>query len=140
MKRNVVLLIDADPATFTAALSATEIMGFEIRSGQIRHDLSEFSEYDLDDVAAIILDYDPDAHGSEIAAELPHWLPPRPLIFISSQSAFEYPHQHSGAPTKYLTKPVSAIQVVRALDTVLQHPAAANCDRWGHPMYEALVE
>jgi DNA-binding response OmpR family regulator len=136
----VILLIDADPDTYTAALSAAQIMGFEVRSGNIRQDLSEFTEYELDDVAAIILDYDPDLHAAEIAHELPHWLPPRPLIFISSQSAFEYPLQHQGTATQHVTKPVNAIQVVRALDAVLQDPAAANCDRWGHPMYEALVE
>ncbi|HLW34991.1 MAG TPA: hypothetical protein VKS98_04965 [Chthoniobacterales bacterium] len=140
MKRNVILLIDADPDTYTAALSAAQIMGFEVRSGQIRHDLSEFTGYELNDVAAIILDYDPDLHAAEIAQELPHWLPPRPFIFISSEWLAECPLLHERHATKHLTKPVNAIQVVRALDTVLQHPAAANCDRWGHPLYEALAE
>lgn len=140
MERNVILLIDADTDTYTAALNAAQIMGFEVRAGQIRHDLSEFTECELHDVAVIILDYDPDVHGGEIAKELPHWEPPRPLIFISGGSAADYLLMREGPATKHLTKPVNAIQLVRVLDTILENPPGVSCDRWGHPRDSALVE
>ena len=133
MERNIILLVDADRDTYTAALSAAQIMGFELRSRQIRHDLSEFTEYELDDVAAIILDYDPEVHGGEIAKELPHWEPPRPLIFIASGSDADLPLMREGPATQHLTKPVNAIRLIRVLDAILENPPAVSCDLWGHP-------
>ena len=140
MERKIILLIDADTDTYTAALSAAQIMGLEVRSGQIRHDLSEFTEYELDDVAAIILDYDPDVHGGEITKGLPHWEPPRPLVFIFSGSAADCPLMHEGPATKHLTKPVTAIKLIRVLDTIFENPPAVSCDLWGHPRHGALVK
>jgi hypothetical protein len=129
MKRNIILLIDADADTHTATLTAAQIVGLDIRVAQI-HDVSEISDLGLDDVAAIVIDYDPDVHGPAIAKELPQWLPPRPLIFISSES--EHGLLFDGAAARSLVKPVTAAQVVHALDAILNHRPAASCDRWGH--------
>lgn len=130
MKRNVVLLVDADVDTYTAALSAAQATGFDIRVAQIQRDLSEISDFELDDVAAIVLDYDPDIHGPAIAEELSQWLPQRPLIFVSSE--YEHALMFEGNPTRDLTKPVTAAQVRHALDAILNQQPAARCDRWGH--------
>src|SRR5579864_5266746 len=112
MKRNVILLVDADVDTYTAVLSAAQAAGFDIRVAQAQRDLSEISDFELDDVAAIVLDYDPDGHGAGIAEELSQWLPPRPLIFISSE--YEHGLMFEGSATRHLTKPVSAAQVMHA--------------------------
>ena len=132
MRRNVILLVDADVDTYTATLSAAQTAGLDIRAVQIQRDLSEISDFELDDVAAIVLNYDPDIHGRAIGEELPQWLPPRPLIFISS----EYGHalMFEGTATRHLTKPASAVQVMHALDAILNHQPAASCDLWGHPL------
>lgn len=140
MDRNTILLVDGDTDTYTAALSAAQILGLEVRGGQIRHDLSEFTEYELDDVAAIILDYDPHVHGGEISEELSHWDSPRPLIFITNGCADQRPLLREGPAIQHLTKPVNAVRLVRVLDDMLEHPVGVSCDRWGHPRYGALVE
>jgi DNA-binding response OmpR family regulator len=131
MKRNVILLIDADADTYAVTLTAAQTAGLDVRTAQIERDLSEITEFELNDVAAIVLDYDPDVHGGGIAEELSQWLPPRPLIFISSE------HEHGlmfeGSATRHLTKPVSAAQVMHALDAILNQQPAASSDRWGHP-------
>ena len=129
MKRNVILLIDGDTDTYTATLSAAQAAGFDIRPAQIQRDLSEISDLELDDVAAIVLEYDPDMHGPAIAAQ---WLPPRPLIFISRE--YEHALMFQGAAARHLIKPVTAAQVMHALDTVLNHQPAPSCDHWGHPL------
>ncbi len=133
MKRNVILLVDADIDTYTATLSAAQAAGFDIRVAQIQRDLTEMSDFELDDVAAIVVDYDPDVHGPAIAEELSQWLPPRPLIFISSE--YEHALMFEGTATRHLTKPVSADQVMHALDAILNQQLAANCDRWGHASF-----
>ena len=131
MKRNVILLIDADADTQAATLTAAQTAGLDVRAAQIERDLSEITQFELDDVAAIVLDYDPDVHGPAIAEELSQWLPPRPLIFISSE--YEHSLIFEGSATRHLTKPVSAAQIVHALDAILNQQPAGNCDRWGHP-------
>ncbi len=130
MKRNVILLVNADVDTYAAALAAAHVAGFDIRVAQIQRDVSEVSDCELDDVAAIVLDYDPDGHGAEIAEELPQWLPPRPLIFVSSE--YEHDLMFEGSAIRHLTKPVSAAQIVHALDSILNQQPAVSCDRWGH--------
>lgn len=130
MKRNVVLLVDADTDTYTATLTAAQSAGLDIRVAQIQRDFSEISDFELDDVAAIVLDYDPDIHGPAIAKELSQWLPQRPLIFVSSE--YEHALMFEGNPTRHLTKPVTAAQVRHALDAILNQQPAASCDRWGH--------
>jgi len=115
MKQNVVLLIDADSKTYTATLSAVQSAGFNVRVGQIRNDLSEITEFELDDVAAIVLDYDPDMHGSVIAEELSRWQPPRPLIFISSGEGLHHPLILTGRAARHLSKPVTANQLAHCI-------------------------
>lgn len=132
MKPNIILLIDADADTHTAALSAAQTIGLEIRTSKIKRGLMEITESELDDVAAIVLDYDQRVHGPAIADELSRWLPPRPLIFISSE--YEHALMFEGTATRHLTKPVTAAHVVHALDAVLNHEPAVRCDRWGHPL------
>jgi FixJ family two-component response regulator len=135
MKRNVILLVDADPDTCAATLTAARTAGFDVRFGQIQRDLSEITEFGLDDIAMIVLDYDPDGHGPEIAKALAQWLPPRPLIFISSDGAVRRPRMPAGGAAKHLTKPVTAQQIAHAIQAVASTcEAQAPCsDRWGHP-------
>ena len=132
MKRNVILLVDANTETYTATLSAAQAAGFDIRVAQIHRDLTEITDFKLDDVAAIVLEYDPDIHGPAIVEELSHWLPPRPLIFIASE--YEHALIFEGPATRRLIKPVTAAQVMHALDTILNHQPAPSCDHWGHPL------
>lgn len=135
MKRNLILLVDADPDTCAASLSAAQTLGFDVRFGQIQRDLSEIAEFGLDDIAVIVLDYDPDVHGPEIAEALAQWLPPRPLIFISSDGAVRRPRMLAGGAAQHLTKPVTVERLARAIGTLARAPGALTrcCDRWGHP-------
>jgi CheY-like chemotaxis protein len=135
MNRNVILLVDADPETCAATLTAARTAGFDVRFGQIQRDLSEITEFGLDDIAVIVLDYDPDVHGPTVAEALAQWLPPRPLIFISSDGVVRRPRMPAGGAAKHLTKPVTSEQLALAIGTVASasEAQAPCCDRWGHP-------
>lgn len=135
MKQNVILLIDADADTYAATLSGAQSAGFDVRVGQIQHDLSEMTEFELDDVAAILLDYDPDLHGPTVTEELARWLPPRPLIFISSGEGLHHPLILTGRAARHLSKPVTADQLAHAIETAVKNLEChcVSCDRWGHP-------
>jgi CheY-like chemotaxis protein len=135
MKRNVILLVDADPDTCAVALTAAQTTGCDVRFGQIQRDLSEIAEFGLDDIAVIVLDYDPDVHGPAIAEALAQWLPPRPLIFISSDGVVRRPRMSAGGAAKHLTKPVAPDQLAEAIETIAHGPDGRHltCDRFGHP-------
>jgi CheY-like chemotaxis protein len=135
MKRNVILLVDPDPNTRAATLSAAQTAGLDVRFGQIQRDLLEIAEFGLDDIAVIVLDYDPDVHGPAGAEALAQWLPPRPLIFVSSDQVVRRPRMPAGGAAKHLTKPVTSEQLAHAIEAVTSAcEAQAPCsDRWGHP-------
>jgi FixJ family two-component response regulator len=136
MKQNVVLLIDPDADTRASMLTAAEITGFDIRFAQLKRDLSEITEFELDDVAAIVLDYDPDAHGSVIDGELSRWQPRRPLIFISRGEGLHHPLILTGRAARHLTKPVTANQLAHSIEAVVKalECHCVSCDQWGHPL------
>jgi FixJ family two-component response regulator len=139
MKPNLILLLDADADTCAATLAAAKIAGFDVRIGQIQHDLSEIAEFGLDDIAVIVLDYDPGAHGSALGETLAQWQPPRPLIFISSDMIVPPPRLPAGGATKHLMKPVTVDQLTHAIGA-LANPCEAQTpcsDRWGHPCANA---
>jgi FixJ family two-component response regulator len=118
MKRNVILLVDADPDTCAATLAASQALGFDVRFGQVRHDLSEITEFGLDDVAVVVIDYDPDVHGPAITDALIHWLSPRPLIFISRDGVVRRPRMPAGGAATKLTKPVTSEELAHAIGAV----------------------
>lgn len=131
MKRNVILLVDADADTCAATLVAAASVGFDVRFAQIERDLSELTEFSLDEVAVIVLDYDPDVHGLAIAELLDHWEPPRPVILLSSGDGVDHPLTLVGTNARHLTKPVTVPRLAHAIQTLVLH--GCSCDRWGHP-------
>ena len=135
MKPNVILLVDADADTCAATLAAAQTAGLDVRFGQIRRDLSEIAEFGLDDIAVIVLDYDPDTHGSAIGETLAQWQAPRPLIFISSNKMAPPPRMPAGRAAKHLTKPVTVERLAHAIRSIARPcEAQTPCsDRWGHP-------
>lgn len=135
MKQNVILLVDADADACAVTLEAAKASGFDVRFAQIERDLSELTQMSLDDIALIVLDYDPDVHGLAIAELLDHWQPPRPVILISSDEGLNHPLRLIGTPTRHLTKPVTVARFVHAIQALTNASAAhcLSCDRWGHP-------
>ena len=141
MKPNVILLVDADPDTFAATLTAAQSAGLDVRVAELERDLSEITALELDDVAAIILDYDPELHGALIAEKLSRWQPLRPLIFISTGKDLHHPLILTGRAARHLTKPVTADQVAHAIEAVMKNLEChcMSCDQWGHPISVELV-
>jgi len=142
MKRNVILLIDADVETSAAAITASENANFDIRFAKIDRDFSEIVKLGLDDIAAVVLDYDPAAHGSANAEILERWLPARPLIFVSRSEDLRRPLLVTGGTTRHLVKPVTAHRLAHTIATIVHKPECRclSCDQWGHPKTEHVNE
>ena len=137
MKPKLILLLDADADTCAATLAAAKTSGLDVRFGQIQRDLSEIAGFGLDDVAVIVLDYDPDTHGSEIGETLAQWQAPRPLIFISSDKIVPRPNMPAGGTGQHLIKPVTVKRLAHAIASLADScEAQSPCsDRWGHACY-----
>jgi len=133
MEANVILLVDADADTCAATLAAARSAKLDVRYAQVTRNLSEITEYGLDDIALIVLDFDPDARGAAISETLREWSPPRPIILVSSVDAQQSMMLLQGA-AKYLSKTVSIERLTKAIEA-LAHPSQvdpSDCDRWGH--------
>lgn len=138
MNSNVVLLVDADADTCALTLDAAKTLGLEVRFAQIERDLSELTQISLDDVAVVVLDYDPDVHGLAIGELLEHWQPSRPMILISSEEGLNHSFMLIGVHARHLTKPVTVARLVHAFRALLDAETihSMSCDRWGHPCSE----
>ena len=139
MKRNVLLLIDGDADTCAATLGAADVLKLEVRFARIARDVSELTQFALDDVAVIVLDYDPDVHGLSIAETFRQWSTPRPLVFVSSDESSHHALLLAGSTAKHLIKPVSSSRLAHAIGQLVEHDPEClcpSCDRWGHPYDE----
>jgi hypothetical protein len=138
MKRNVILLIDADVDTSAAAITASEDANFDVRFAKIDRDFPKIVTLRLEDIAAVVLDYDPHVHDPASVEILERWLPARPLIFVSKSEDLRHPLVLAGGTTKHLIKPVTGHSLAHAIATILHQPdcRCLSCDQWGHPRTE----
>jgi FixJ family two-component response regulator len=136
MKRNVVLVVDADADTARAveiaAASADVDPRFMRTSGEFFH----FCNDDFENVGAIILDVDPGVHGMAILEAVDACENTPPVIVVS---ALEEAHLHAivrrrGA-VACLGKPISVSRLIRVLDEITaRRVSTGRCDLWGHPV------
>ena len=136
MKREVVLLIDADADMASVVGSAAALINFDVRFATTSRDLFRLIQSGLPDVASIVLDVDPGVHGMAALEALDAWGPAPPVIVVSS---LEEAHLHSVAiahgAKDCLGKPVSLARLKTAIAKFahLAEPQGCRCDAWGHP-------
>jgi len=133
MKRNVVLVLDADADTARAVASAAPGVSCDIRFIRTSKDFFHFCHEDFEDVAAIVLDVDPGVHGMAILEALDACENAPPIIVVSAleEQCLGPVVQRHGA-IACLGKPLSFTQLGRALDQAVERATAPRCDLWGH--------
>jgi FixJ family two-component response regulator len=151
MKRNVVLVLDADADTARAVASAAAGVNSDVRFVRTSNDFFHFCQDDFENVAVIILDVDPGVHGLAILEALDTCESTPPIIIVSALEEHRLSSvlQQHGA-IACLGKPVSVVRLGRAIEEALTIAAAAvpRCDVWGHvthcgcscPRKNALLE
>ena len=136
MKRNVVLLIDADADTANSVLEAASLTNLDARFARTSRDLFQMIQTRLDDVAVIVLDVDPGAHGMAVLEALDAWGPAPPVIVISSlEESHLRPVALAHGAQECFGKPVSMERLKTAVAKFarpLEAPVC-QCDVWGHP-------
>lgn len=136
MKRNVVLLVDADADTTSAVMEAAAETRLDLRFARTSKDAFHLFDDGLDDVAVIVLDVDPGVHGMALLEALDACGSVPPVIVISSlEEAHLYPVAIAHGAQECLGKPVSIQHLKAAIAKVAQPPEArgCRCDLWGHP-------
>ena len=136
MKRNVVLLIDADADTASSLLEAASETNLDMRFARTSRDLFQLIQAGLDDVAVVVLDVDPGVHGMAVLEALDAWGPAPPVIVISSlEEAHLEPVALAHGAQECFGKPVSIERLKTAIAKLARPPEARvhQCDRWGHP-------
>jgi DNA-binding NtrC family response regulator len=136
MKKNVVLLVDADADTASSVLEAANLTNLHVRFARTSRDFFQLIQAGLNDVAVIVLDVDPGVHGMAVLEALDAWGPAPPVIVISSlEEARLEPVTLAHGAQECFGKPVS----LKRLKTALTKFAGAlearscRCDLWGHP-------
>jgi len=135
MKRNVVLVLDADADTARAVAIAASNGNYDLRFTRTSREFFQFWNEDLENVAAIVLDVDPGVHGMAIleALDACENIPPVIVVSALEEMLLESVVRRHGAAA-CLGKPLSVARLARAIDKTLGRVAAPRCDLWGHPM------
>ena len=133
MKRNVVLVLDADADTARAVASATTTRNCDLRFVQTSKEFFHFCREDFENVIAIILEIDPGMHGMAIleASDVCENTPPIIVVSALEEHCLGPVVQRYGAIAS-LGKPLSFTQLGRALDQAVERATAPRCDLWGH--------
>ena len=84
MKRNIILVLDADADTARAVASAAADVNCDIRFVRTSKDFFHFCHEDFENVSAIILDVDPGVHGMAILEALDACENTPPIIVVSA--------------------------------------------------------
>jgi FixJ family two-component response regulator len=133
MKRNVVLVLDADADTARAVASAAATRNCDLRFVQTSKEFFHFCREDFENVTAIILDVDPGMHGMAIleASDVCENTPPIIVVSALEEHRLGPVVQRHGAMA-CLGKPLSVTRLERALGQAMARGAAPRCDLWGH--------
>ena len=133
MKRNVVLVLDADADTARAVASAAATRNCDLRFVQTSKEFFHFCREDFESVVAIILEIDPGMHGMAIleASDVCENTPPIVVVSALEEHCLGPVVQRHGA-IACLGKPLSFTQLGRALDQAVERATAPRCDLWGH--------
>lgn len=133
MKRNVVLVLDADADTARAVASAATTRNCDLRFVQTSKEFFHFCREDFENVIAIILEIDPGMHGMAIleASDVCENTPPIVVVSALEEHCLGPVVQRHGA-IACLGKPLSFTQLGRALDQAVERATALRCDLWGH--------
>ena len=133
MKRNVVLVLDADADTACAVASAATTRDCDLRFVQTSKEFFHFCREDFENVIAIILEIDPGMHGMAIleASDVCENTPPIIVVSALEEHRLGPVVQRHGAMA-CLGKPLSFTRLGRALDQAGERAAAPRCDLWGH--------
>ena len=133
MKRNVVLVLDADADTARAVASAATTRNCDLRFVQTSKEFFHFCREDFENVIAIILEIDPGMHGMAIleASDVCENSPPIIVVSALEEHRLGPVVQRHGA-IACLGKPLSFTQLGRALDQAVERATAPRCDLWGH--------
>ncbi len=133
MKRNVVLVLDADADTARAVACAAATSNCDLRFMQTSKEFFHLCSEDFENVTAIVLDVDPGMHRMAILEALDASKNTPPIIVVSALEEHRLSPvvQRHGAMA-CLGKPLSLTRLGRALDQAGERAAAPRCDLWGH--------
>jgi FixJ family two-component response regulator len=133
MKRNVVLVLDADADTARAVASVATTRNCDLRFVQTSKEFFHFCREDFENVIAIILEIGPGMHGMAIleASDVCENTPPIVVVSALEEHCLGPVVQRHGA-IACLGKPLSFTQLGRALDQAVERATAPRCDLWGH--------
>jgi FixJ family two-component response regulator len=135
MKRNVILVLDADADTARAVANTAAGVACDVRFVRTSKDFFHFCHEDFENVVAIILDVDPGVHGMAILEALDACENTPPIIVVSALEEHRLSSVvHERGAIACLGKPLSFLRVANAVEEALTIAALAapRCDVWGH--------
>src|ERR1051325_2262724 len=115
MKRNIILLIDADADLAGALFEVTGQTGHGVRLARTSNQAFSVLNDDMEHVDLVIVDADPAVPGSKLLEGIRGYGKRAPLIVVSP-AAEETPPRERYRAAAYLGKPVSVDQLRSAVD------------------------
>jgi len=133
MKDKVILLLDSDGDCEGIVLQAAAHTGRRIRVSRTSRDAFEAIRNGMSDLALVIIDADPAAHGLALLEAVSSCGNRPPIIAITGlEESYMKPIAEKHGAMACLAKPVSIARLKSAIDTSADW--SLTCNRWGSPV------
>ncbi len=132
MKKNIILLVDADADVASVVLEMASQIGHSVRLAKTSRDAFKVLKNEIDDVDIAIIDVDPGAHGMALLEAICGREERPPVVVLTAlEEIYMEPIAERHGAAACLGKPVS---IERLKSTISQIPRRRPVvsDAWGH--------
>lgn len=132
MKQDTILLVDADGDCEEVVARAAARSRYRVRWVQTSREAFKFLNEEVRDLALIIVDLDPGAHGLAILEAVSACADCAGVIVLTAlEESYAGPISRSHGAVACLAKPIDTEKLARTIGTVMEHQFLTS-DLWGH--------
>jgi DNA-binding NtrC family response regulator len=132
IKQDTILLVDADGDCEEAVAQAAARSRYSVRWVRTSREAFKFLNEKVRDLALIIVDLDPGAHGLAILEALSACADYAGIIVLTAlEESYAAPISRTHGAAACLAKPIDIEKLARTIQNVTEHQFP-TCDLWGH--------
>jgi DNA-binding NtrC family response regulator len=133
MDRQTILLVDTDGDCEDAVAKAAARSGYSVRWVKTCRDGFQFIHDQIRDLALIVVDLDPGAHGMSLLEAISSCADSPEMIVLSAlEETYAGPISQKHGAAACLSKPIDIARLARTIEEVTTHEVR-DSDFWGHP-------
>ena len=132
MKQDTILLVDADGDCEEIVARAATRLRYRVRWIRTSREAFKFLNKEVRDLALIIVDLDPGAHGLAILEAVSACADSAGVVVLTAlEESYAGPISRTHGAAACLAKPIDSEKLARTIEVVMEHQFL-TCDLWGH--------